>query len=235
MTRLSSRFLAGLALSLIALSSQAETKKAAPAPVAAPAAPATPALQAKDYEIIQPPGPSGQNGQIEVTEFFSYACPHCDRLEPKLEKWRSEQGKDVSFVRIPAIFQGGWDKLARLYITLNVMGLSDKLDGKVFDAVHRDHINMVDESARNSWLSKQGVDVKRFNDTWNSFGVETRMRRATQLAERYRVEGVPKLIVDGRFSPTDNGSTDEASGHTKMLEHASGLVAMIRAEKSKKK
>lgn len=224
--RTSLRLIACIALSLSAMSSFAQNK---------PAAPAAPALQAgKDYQLVQPPGPSGQNGQIEIIEFFSYACPHCDRFEPKLAKWRSEQGKDVSFQRVPAVFQQGWDKLGRLYYTLNAMGLSEKFDSKVFDAVHRDHIKLQDEGPRNEWLAKQGVDVKRFNDMWNSFGIDTKMRQAQQTAERYRVEGVPQIIVDGRFKPTDNGSTDESSGHTKVLEHTTALLAMIRAEKTKK-
>lgn len=189
----------------------------------------------KDFTLVQPAQPGGTNGQIEVLEFFSYGCPHCGAFEPKLAKWRAAQGKDVVFRRVPVSFgRPEWAALGRLYLTLNAMGLSDKLDAKVFEGVHKEYLKLAEEKIRNDWLTKQGVDVKKFNDTWRSFGVETQVRRADQAAESYRVQSVPALIIDGRFIPTDSGTQGEEAGHTRVLVNADQLIAKVRAEKTKK-
>lgn len=200
------------------------------------AAPLSFALEAgKDYVVLQPAQPGGSNGQIEVIEFFSYGCPHCAAFDPMLTKWRASQGKDVVFRRVPVSFgRPEWAALGRIYFTLKAMGLSDKLDSKVFDAIHKSYLKLEDEKIRNDWLTSQGVDVKKFNDTWRSFGIETQSRRGDQMAESYRIQGVPTLVVDGHYIAADSGVPGEEAGHVRMLVNAEQLVAKVRAEKVKK-
>lgn len=200
------------------------------------AAPLGFALEAgKDYTLLQPPQAAAPNGQIEVIEFFSYGCPHCSAFDPKLSKWRAAQGKDVVFRRVPVSFgRPEWGALGRLYLTLNAMGLSDKFDSKVFDGIHKEYLKLDNEKIRNDWLTKQGVDVKKFNDTWHSFGVDTQVRRADQMAESYRIQAVPTLVIDGRYVPTDSGVQGEEAGHSRVLVNADQLIAKVRTEKPKK-
>jgi len=189
----------------------------------------------KDYQLLNPAQPGAGNGQIEVIEFFSYGCPHCAAFDPKLSKWRAAQGKDVVFRRIPVSFgRPEWAALGRLHVTLAAMGLAEKLDPLVFDAVHKSYLKLNDEPIRNDWLAKQGVDVKKFNDTWRSFGIESKMRQVDQAAESYRVQSVPSLIIDGRYVVMDGRVQGEEKGHDRVLENATGLVAKVRAEKAKK-
>lgn len=158
------------------------------------------AQQQPAYQTLNPSQPGGSNGQIEVVEFFSYGCSHCDHFDPLLAKWRSEQAKDVVFKRVPVSFGNpAWGALGRIYITLNAMGLSDKLDSAVFDAVHRGRVKLDDEKARNEWLTKQGVDVRKFNDTWRSFSVDAQAKRAEQQANEFKVMAVPALAINGKY------------------------------------
>lgn len=156
--------------------------------------------QQSAFQPVNPPQPGGNNGQIEVIEFFSYGCPHCSEFEPQLSKWRAEQKKDVVFKRVPVSFGNpAWTTLSRVSITLNILGLSDKLDSAVFDAVQRGRVNLGDEKIRNEWLVKQGVDVKAFNNTWNSFSVDSQAKRAEQQTAAYKIMGVPSLTVNGKY------------------------------------
>ncbi|HEX5126237.1 MAG TPA: thiol:disulfide interchange protein DsbA/DsbL [Rhodocyclaceae bacterium] len=183
----------------------------------------------KDYTLISPPQPSATNGQIEVIEFFSFACPHCNEFDPLLSKWRAALPKDVVFHRSPVSFgRPDWADLQHVYLTLNAMGLSDKLDSKVFDGVHKEHVNFSDEKARDQWLTKHGVDVKKFDDTWRSFGVASMIRRAEQMSETYKIQGVPTLTVDGRFMIL-------GAEHEDLLKNATLVIAKVRAEKAAKK
>lgn len=179
----------------------------------------------KDFIPLSPPQPGGSHGQVEVIEFFSFACPHCGALEPHLKKWRAAQPKDVVFRRVPVSFgRPEWAALGRLYITLNAMGLSDKLDGAVFDAIHKDHLKLADEKVRDDWLARHGVDVKKFHDTWRSFGVDSMAKRADQLTGAYKVTEVPSLFVNGRYlvqGPTLEG----------LLKNTDLVVAKARADK----
>jgi protein dithiol oxidoreductase (disulfide-forming) len=188
---------------------------------------------AKDYSVLSPAQAGGSNGQIEVLEFFSYGCPHCAAFDPKLSQWRAAQGKDVVFQRVPVSFgRKEWGALGRLHLTLRAMGLAEKFDGKVFDAVHKSYLKLEDEAVRNDWLGKQGVDVKKFNDTWRSFGIESQVKRADQMAETYKVDSVPMLVIDGKFIPRDGGVAGEDAGHSRVLVNATELVARVRASKA---
>lgn len=138
----------------------------------------------KGYAELKPAQPGGGSGRIEVIEFFSYACPHCMELEPLLGKWRAALPKDVVFRRVPVGFgRPEWAGMARLYVTLNTMGLADKLDMAVFEAIHKRHVNLMDERIRADWLARQGVDAKKYNDTFRSFGVDSMVKRTEQLTQ----------------------------------------------------
>lgn len=156
--------------------------------------------QAAAYKQLNPPQPTLGNGQIEVIEFFSYGCSHCNSFEPFLAKWRSKQAADVVFKKVPVSFgRGEWAALGRLYLTLSAMGLADKLSPDAFAAVHTEHVRLEDEKQRNAWLGKKGVDVKKFNDTWRSFSVDAQAKRSDQMAAAYKIMSVPNLVINGKY------------------------------------
>jgi thiol:disulfide interchange protein DsbA len=182
----------------------------------------------KDYSLLSSPQPSGVGGKVEVIEFFSFACPHCMELEPHLAKWRAAQPKDVAFRRVPVSFgRPDWATMARMYLTLNALGLSDKLDAKVFDAIHKERVNLGDEKTRDAWLTKQGVDLRKYGDTLRSFAVESMMRRSEQLSQSYKVTSVPSLYVDGRYAV-------EGTSLEGLLKTTGLLIAKVRTEKAGK-
>lgn len=173
---------------------------------------------------LNPPQPSLGGGKIEVIEFFSYACSHCNNFEPLLAKWRAQQKPDVVFKKVPVSFgRADWGALSRLHITLSVMGLSEKMDQAVFDAVHKDRVKLEDEKQRNDWLGKKGVDVKKFNDTWRSFSVDAQYKRGEQMSATYKVMSVPNLIVNGKYVIE--------GGDPAGLATADSLIAKLRTGK----
>ena len=46
---------------------------------------------------------------------------------------------------------------------------------------------------------KQGLDKAKFTETFRSFSVASKLRRAVQLQDAYKVEGVPALGIAGRY------------------------------------
>lgn len=179
---------------------------------------------AQQVTPIDPPQPTLGKGQIEVIEFFSYGCPHCANFDPILSKWRAVQQKDVVFHRVPVSFgRPEWASYGRLFLTLSALGLNEKLDAAVFDAIHKERVRLDKEEVRNAWLGKNGVDVKKFNDTWRSFSVDTQAKRAEQTSAAYKVMGVPFLAINGKYGVEGGDPTG--------LKAADDVIAKIRAGK----
>jgi protein dithiol oxidoreductase (disulfide-forming) len=138
-------------------------------------------------------------GKIEVIEFFWYSCPHCNAFEPTLEAWIKQAPKDVVVKRVPVGFRPDFAPQQRLFYAIEAMGLVDKLHAKVFHAIHVERQRLDTPEAIADWVAKHDVDKTKFMEQFNSFSVASKQKRAVQLQDAYRVEGVPALGIAGRF------------------------------------
>lgn len=184
----------------------------------------------QSFAEVNPPQPTGDAGKIEVLEFFHYGCPHCRDFDPLLEKWVATLPKDVEFKRVPAIWGNAQLKeLARFYYTLEVTGELHALHSKVFAALQSDKVPLNTEDGVRAWIAKQGVDQKRFMETYKSFGVQSMVQRADQIARAYKIQGVPTLAIDGKYLTA--GSM--AGTHENALKVADQLIQRVRAARPK--
>lgn len=152
-----------------------------------------------DYRTLEKPQQTDAGKKVEVTEFFGYFCPHCNSLEPVLADWVKKQGDKIVFKRVPVAFRDSMIPQQKLYYTLETMGRVEDLHPKVFQAIHVQRQSLATDDAIVEFIVKQGVDKQKFLDVYNSFAVQTKVRRAVQLQQAYQVDGVPLLAVDGRF------------------------------------
>ena len=193
------------------------------------AMPALAQTAGKDYTQITPAQPTDDAAKIEVLEFFSYGCPHCSDFHPLISAWAAKQPGDVVFKRVPVSFgRAAWANAAKLYYTLEATGDLAKLDGDVFKAIHNDRTNLFDEKAILEWVTKKGVDPKKFSETFNSFGVMSKVKRGDQLAQSYKISGVPAVAVDGKYLVGGQSFGE-------VLGTADKLIAKARSEKPGKK
>jgi thiol:disulfide interchange protein DsbA len=150
-------------------------------------------------KLSQPQAVPG-GGKIEVVEFFWYGCPHCNAFEPALEAWQKKLPADVAFRRIPVAFrEEPFTTHQRLFFAIETMGLVDTLHRKVFNAVHLDRARLDKLPELVEFMNKNGVDGAKFSEVYNSFSVQTKARQAKQLAEAYRIDGVPAIGIQGRY------------------------------------
>ena len=185
------------------------------------------AQQNPPYAPINPPQAAEGGGKVEVIEFFWYGCPHCYSLEPEVAQWLKKAPADVVFKRVPAVPNDGWAQTAQLYYTLEAMNLLGTHHMKVFDAIHRDRVNLNNPKVREEWLAKNGVDVAKYKEMEKSFSVATKLQRAKQLTAAYRVDGVPRVAVDGKWYT----AAEFAGGNNRIFPVVDQLVAMARKEK----
>jgi protein dithiol oxidoreductase (disulfide-forming) len=153
-----------------------------------------------DYISLEKRAPTeAAPGKIEVVEFFWYSCPHCNAFEPTLEAWVKAAPKDVVVRRVPVAFRDDFAPQQRLFYVLEAMGKLPELHAKVFYAIHVEKQPLNNQAAIAAWMVKQGVDKAKFDEMFNSFGVATKARKATQLQDQFKVDGVPALGIAGRF------------------------------------
>ncbi len=181
------------------------------------------------YQVLNPPQPTEAGGKIEVIEFFWYGCPHCYTLEPEVNKWLKTMPKDVVFKRIPAFPNDNWGQAAQIYYTLEAMGLLEQNHQKVFDAFHKENKNLANRRIREEWLKANGIDVAKYNEMEKSFSVSSKLQRAKQLTANYRVDGVPRIYVNGKYFT----AAEFAGSNERIFAVVEQLVAMARKEQQK--
>ena len=170
-------------------------------------------VEGKQFTKVEPPVPPILPGKIEVIEFFSYACPHCNAFEPTISAWSKKVPADVAFHRVPVPFLANFENLMRTYYALETMGLVDTMQSKVFTAIHVER-NYLDKPADIAALmAKNGIDAAKFTSVFSSFSVASSVTRAKKLMAAYKLDGVPTLTVQGRYatSPGLAGGPSQAT------------------------
>jgi thiol:disulfide interchange protein DsbA len=167
----------------------------------------------KEYTLIKPAQPQAATVKgVEVVEFFNYACSHCYEYEPSLKTWLKNKPKNAEFRYVPAIFNERMIPLAKIYYTLEEMALLDKLHEKVYFAIHQQQLNLIDRAILLKWVSEQEVDSKKFEATFDSFSVNNKVQRASQMTRNYHIPGTPYVVIGGRYM-TGPAMTVRGDGH----------------------
>jgi thiol:disulfide interchange protein DsbA len=189
------------------------------AAVASTIAAATPAASAQplgptlwqpgvNYTVIVPAQPTSvPAGQVEVLEFFWYACPHCYDLDGQVEAWRKNKPAYITFSRVPVTWSDGHRALARLFYTLKSLGKLDQLHDAVFKEIHVNGNPLVaadgdeaeTERIQTAFAKKQGIPEDEFKKAYHSFPVDTDLQKADGLVQRYRIDGVPSFVINGKY------------------------------------
>jgi len=189
----------------------------------APAAAATPFVddgkwvEGKDYFRIEPAQPKWTStDKIEVVEAFSYGCPACNAYHTTMNQLVKELPSNAVVTFMPASFmpQENWVTLQRAYLTAQALGVADKANDAIYDAVWttrelssmnpsgsglkpREALPTIADIAK--VYAKFGADPKEFVAVSDSFAVNTKMKRADELMKAYGVEGTPTLVIDGKY------------------------------------
>ncbi|MNR79304.1 Thiol:disulfide interchange protein DsbA precursor [compost metagenome] len=193
---------------------------------ASPTAP----VNGTDYRTLEKAQQVDSGKKVEVTEFFWYSCPHCSALEPALEAWVKKQGDKINFKRVPVAFRDSFIPQQKLYYSLEALGLLGTVHAKVFRAIHVERQPLDTDKQIADFIVKQGVDAKKFAEVYNSFGIQSKVQRATQLQGAYKVDGVPMIAIDGRYVTSPSivgaslGNRPEAILHEATLQVMDWLV-----------
>jgi thiol:disulfide interchange protein DsbA len=188
--------------------------------IGVPAAAQDGPVEGTHYVRLSQPLPAPAGGKIEVVEFFWYGCPHCNAFEPTLDAWAKRLPPDVAFRRVPVAFRDEpFGAHQRIFYALESMDQVEAMHRKVFYAIHVERARLDKPAEISAFMSKNGLDGAKFLEVFNSFAVQTKARQAKQLAEAYKIDGVPALGVQGRYYTTGTlaGSPERSLAVTDFL------------------
>jgi thiol:disulfide interchange protein DsbA len=176
-------------------------------------------VEGRDYARLAQPLAMPATGKVEVVEFFGYWCPHCNAFEPVLDAWSRKLPADVLFRRVPVAFSAPQEPYAKIFYALEAMGLVEQMHRKVFAAIHVQRQHLEKDSEILAFMTANGIDGTKFGEVYKSFTVASKFKQARQLAEAYRIDGVPTLGIHGRFftSPSLAGGAEQALRVTDQL------------------
>jgi thiol:disulfide interchange protein DsbA len=195
-------------------------------------------VEGKHYFRIEPAEPyAPQEGKVEVTEVFSYACPACFRFHPFVDRLAASLPSNAALDFLPASFRPDedWPMFQRAYYAAQELGIAEKTHSAVFDAVWKTgELATQDVAARRMksplpsiedaaafYARAAGIEPTAFLSAARSFGVDAKMRRADQLAKVWKIDSTPTLVINGKYRVTPASAGDYA----KMIELANWLVA----------
>tara|TARA_B100000029_G_scaffold516022_1_gene626202 strand:+ start:3510 stop:4133 length:624 start_codon:yes stop_codon:yes gene_type:complete len=176
--------------------------------------------QGRDYERIPNPLPIKQDNKVEVIEVFWYGCGHCYSFDPVVNKWADKLGKEVTFKKLPVVWGPVHELHAKLYYTIEALGIGDTAHAAVFTSIHRERNFLSNNKAIVQFLVKLGIEESEINKTMNSFSVKQKVKRANELSKRLAIRSVPMMFVDGLYRVQVKGSQNT------MLDTVDYLVEM---------
>ncbi len=187
-------------------------------------------VEGQNFLRLKNPLPVDSGKSVEVLYFFSYGCPHCRDFDPELQPWLKQLPADVDFKRVPVDFgREQWANLGKVLYTLEALGAEKSMTSDVFVAIHDKKLPLHQDKAFFDWAASKGLDRQKVEDTYNSFGVNSKLNRARQLAKNYNVQSVPVVFVDGKFQV----SAEKVGTHAGMPAAMNQLIAKARAERPK--
>ncbi len=184
-------------------------------------------VEGTDYDLITPPVRAVDPGKIEVAEFFWYGCGHCYAFEPILQAWEKTMPKDVSFRRIPAVWQEKMELHAKAYYTAEALGVLETMNPVIFQAMNVDRKPLASQAEIAELFTAHGVTEADFNKAFNSFGVSSQVKQAVAIGKAAQLTGTPALMVNGKY----HVSGRKAGSQADMLKVVDFLIEKERAAK----
>lgn len=189
------------------------------------------------FQIVPALQTSVPPGKIEVTEVFSYACPHCSEFRPVIKQLKAALPPNAVFTQKPASFNPteDWPVFQRAYVTAEALGIADRANDGIFDAIWKSGELAVADPQTNRLKSPMpniediakvynkltGVPVDKFVSVSQSFAVDVKMKADDAFVLRGQVDSTPTIIVNGKYRL----NSTSAGGATQLLQLVKFLIA----------
>lgn len=154
--------------------------------------------EGKDYQLISSQATKSKTPVI--TEFFSYGCPWCYKIDAPLNQWIGKMGKSVQLERVPVVFKPEWELYAKAYYTAKTLALANKLSPVLFKTIQEDKKPLSSKQAMISFFTSHGVDNEIAKSAFeNSPTIDMRVNTGMSLMAQYQINAVPAFVVNSKY------------------------------------
>lgn len=163
--------------------------------------------EGKQYQTIG----LGHSVQPEVTEFFSFYCPHCYSFEMQYkipQKIKEALPEGTVFKQYHVNFLGPQgENLTRAWALAMALGVENNVKTALFDAAQGNKLKSMDD-IRKIFLDNK-VSAEQFDGGINSFAVNALYSKQMNAAEQFKVRSVPDFYVNAKFRVNPEGLSHE--------------------------
>lgn len=154
-----------------------------------------------DYVVIAKNKKDATNKEtVKVTEFFSYGCPWCYRIEAKLQTWVTQRGKNITFNKIPVVFNKDWEYYAKAYYTAEALSLVKQLSPALFTAIITERRQLNSNQAMIDFFTSHGADPILVKSAFlQSPSIDVEINQSKNKMVKYQVNAIPAFLVNNQF------------------------------------
>ena len=181
------------------------------------AAHAAPFSEGKQYQVLD----TQRSLEPEVTEYFSFYCPHCYTFEPIIEQVKAGISDKAKFQKYHVSFMGGsmGASLAKAYATMTLLGVEEKMRPILFEKIQKFRQDPKNDAELKQIFIDNGVDSERFDKTFNSFQVDSMQKRFDKAFTDTRLRGVPSVVVNNKYHVTPDASIKSTEDYIELINY----------------
>lgn len=184
-------------------------------------------VDSSKYQETREPFTVTTGDKVEVTELFWFGCSHCFALEPALKEWQKTMPANAEFKKVPAIFSKQWEFHGQAFYTMQSLDAPEVVYDEFFKAIHlkRNPLNSMGRLV--AFLEDYDFTEEQVESAFNSFDVNNKMRAAKKITRQSGANGVPALVVDGKYLTSQRLS----GGTAQMFKVVDQLVGKAAKER----
>jgi thiol:disulfide interchange protein DsbA len=151
------------------------------------------------YEVIETAERRRPGSNVDVVEYFSYACVHCKNFDPLISEWLTTKPDNVDFKRVPVTFSPQWILLAQTYYTLVALDILEENHDRIFRRIHNARRMFDGPEDVAEFIDGNGATTEAFLEAWNGAEVRRMLREGEVLQREVVIAAVPTLVVNGSY------------------------------------
>ncbi len=171
--------------------------------------------EGKQYRVLN----TQPSAQPEVTEYFSFYCPHCYSFDPIIAQVKDKLPENTKFQKIHPSFMGGsmGTSMAKAYATMTVLEVEEKMAAVMFRQIHDLKRAPKNDQALRQLFTDHGIDGKDFDAAFNSFVVNSMQSRFDQAFKNAGLRSVPSVVVNNKYLITPDESIDSVDKYIQLV------------------
>ena len=158
-------------------------------------------VEGKDYVVLKnQTTQSTASNKVKVTDFFSYGCPWCFKLDKPLDSWAEKNQNQVALQKVPVVFNKSWLIYAKAYYTINALAPTQNIDDSLFEAIIDKNQKLSTPEEMATFLAQHGIkEESAQNALTHSPSIDLQIQNDRQLMVSYQITAIPAVVIDNKY------------------------------------